>query len=858
MNTSFMQLHWLWVIVIGILSTCTSLEGQDMHIAVSAILDTSKNSMTVEATIDILPSEPDNRDTLWFYLPVYAYVERNNTFNEDILKSGQTDFYFRNKSHVIEVKKMVVGVDGKEVKPFSIPGTEAFIGILSESKSVHFSYTVILPEWHFGPSYRESSYLLQDFFPIPATKDFQTYRYPRSNVKPNVPVVIDLQFPEGYVAFSNGNLFKNDDKNTIKIEGVDDLAIIVLRKSLSGGGSFLSTIGSHIPFYADTKLMQSDHFLNGLDTVWQQLTQDLGSYPYQSLILKTSRSKYITEYRNGFVLAPEPTKTVDIKNWLTLYLTRLWVEGKFKLKNPKDNWLLDGITNFIVKQGKTKFLLSDLELLKNYDNQGLLPSFDLDDDQLSREQIYLKHQVMSTIYIDYLASSTSESALRNVLKGWKSEVQPLTEESLIAALERESNKSMDVRPKSMLKHSKDIHFNSLLQEGYHDNCSLVSSLLKLEHPVCNPLKWAIYPAYNDNDGWLAGMTFSNTHPYQYKDFTWTLSPMYSFWHNKFVGQAWAKYDVKLKTEKLDKVRFSLGLKSFDMDYNKKFEYARQYIKVSPSIQWFFSHPLVSGIQSSFSVRWLKLSEQEANFKHGQFIGLGRIKSNIFQMTYDWERDKTLSNTSFSLVAEYQGYSKADQYIKFTGTGKHQWMYNSNKYIGIRLFAGGFILNTQRKVNSFQNQLTRGSLALIQHGFNDYAYEEYFLARQSQNGFQDRQVSMTRGGGFKTPVGSAYNIGMSNNYAASLNLFIDMPFKTKWFPLQAYFDMGVYSRYFNQRFTNSTIYNSGIMLNYSDVVAIYIPLVYSDELGSIYKEVHKNFFSRISFGINLHQFKFWQK
>ena len=163
------------------------------------------------------------------------------------------------------------------------------------------------------------------------------------------------------------------------------------------------------------------------------------------------------------------------------------------------------------------------------------------------------------------------------------------------------------------------------------------------------------------------------------------------------------------------------------------------------------------------------------------------------------------------------------------------------------------MNSQRFSSSFQNIFTRGSIALIHQGFNDYTYDETFLSRQNQTGFQNDQISLKSGGGFKTPVGSAYGIGMSNHFAASFGFSSDIPFRLpKWIPLRAYFDIGSYSTYSNEKFKNNIIYNGGLSLHYRDICAIYLPLIFSDNLGSIYKSEHKSFFSRISFSINFNK------
>ena len=416
----------------------------------------------------------------------------------------------------------------------------------------------------------------------------------------------------------------------------------------------------------------------------------------------------------------------------------------------------------------------------------------------------------------------------------------------------DKNNTIDPQPETN-------HLNHYVNDTTSDKtCFRFSSLFHKDKSSCNTIKLIAFPAYNDNDGWMAGMTVSNTNPFTYKPISWAISPIYSFKNQKLLGQAWIQYSKlnERSESKIYQTSFRLGLKSFDMDHNEKFNYALRYVKIDPSIQLTLRHPLDSDIQSSFVLRSLIIYEQRPSFADGQFSNLITSRSHIHQLEYNWERNKTISKSTVNIRAEQQSY-KPENYLKLTGSASHQWLYNTTKSMNLRLFVGGFIINTQRKTNSFQNVFSRGSIALIQQGFNDYTYDEYFFSRQNQSGFQDDQVSLVQGGGFKTPVGSAYSIGMSNNFAAALNYTIDAPFKTKWFPLQAYFDFGVYSRYFNRQFSRNTMYNGGLSLNYNDVVRIHFPLFFSEELGNIYKEKHSGFISKISFGINLQKLNFWQ-
>lgn len=366
----------------------------------------------------------------------------------------------------------------------------------------------------------------------------------------------------------------------------------------------------------------------------------------------------------------------------------------------------------------------------------------------------------------------------------------------------------------------------------------------------------IYPAYNDNDGWMAGLLLTNSNYEQKKKVSFALAPMYSFTNKKLLGQSWVNYDLLLNHKTINSVTFRAGIKSFDMFTNQKLNYSLRYIKIDPSIKIWFNHEM--GKVSSLMLKTYFIDEEIAELTSAtELKGINHIRSTIFKLEYDIQKWKMSGNSSFKLSAEQQSYYD-ESYIKLSTIANQSWMYKPKKNFYFRIFAAGFISNSQRQSINYQNIFTRGTISLIQQGFNDYTYDEYFFARQNQTKFYDDQVSISNGGGFKTPIGSANAIGMSNNFAAAINASVDLPFSTSWLPLRVYFDLGTYSTFGGVTFNNNWMYNGGISLNYKDIFAIHCPLIFSENLGDIYRASHKDFISRLNFTIDLHKLNFWDR
>ena len=373
-----------------------------------------------------------------------------------------------------------------------------------------------------------------------------------------------------------------------------------------------------------------------------------------------------------------------------------------------------------------------------------------------------------------------------------------------------------------------------------------------------------FPLYNDNDGVMLGINFTNSNFEDIHTFSFAITPVYSFRNKKMLGQLWVKYDQYTANNFFQKISYRVGLKSFDMNTNKNFNYSQRYIRLDPSATFHFKHNSFPEIKSSLSIKAFIIQEEYPLFETGVYDRLENQYSAIFRLEYDFFKSSALSATDVKIGVEQQSYKQPQNkanYLKVTGVFSQRYMYTNRKNIYFRVLASGFLLNTERESGSYQNIFSKGSIALIHQGFNDYTYDEYYFSRQNQTRLFDNQTSLNQGGGFKTPLGSSNSYGMSNHFAAAINISSDIPFRLpRWLPLRGYFDVGTFSTYdrSNEKFKNNIMYNGGISLNFIDILAIHLPLFSSKDLGNLYNGQHKNIFSRISFSLDLHKLDIWDR
>jgi len=218
------------------------------------------------------------------------------------------------------------------------------------------------------------------------------------------------------------------------------------------------------------------------------------------------------------------------------------------------------------------------------------------------------------------------------------------------------------------------------------------------------------------------------------------------------------------------------------------------------------------------------------------------------------------------MLERQNYRTPDDrqahYLRGMLEWKQQFFYKSKRKITARLFAGGFLTNTQRRrgslaTNDLSQDIARASFALNPQGFNDYRFDQVFLGRSETTGLLSRQVSQTEGG-FKNVFGSPFaGIGNSNNFIISLNLKADLPQRLPLgIPLRPYFDIGYFDDASplgqNRPLSEQLLWSGGLMLEFlNGGLEIYFPLLNAAPLRDRYSELAgKNYFRRISWSVRL--------
>lgn len=368
-------------------------------------------------------------------------------------------------------------------------------------------------------------------------------------------------------------------------------------------------------------------------------------------------------------------------------------------------------------------------------------------------------------------------------------------------------------------------------------------------------------SFNTSDGAQLGMAFYNS-SFPGKKLKWALSPAFGFGSSSPVGEGWISYDHYMKSEKFRKIQFKLNAKSYSYQYSETLDTPLRYFRISPHVSLHFDHKTSEHKYSKIYFKPIYINEEKFLFIE-DVVNKTKQSSTIFRIGYEHYNFWELGPSDFTAQLEYQPYTNAvdekNHYLKLTAAYSKSFLYAPNRSIDFRLWGTYFISNSQRESPTFDGSFVRGSSALIYQGFNDYAYDDYFFNRANQNVSLDNQIGY-QGGGFKTPLGSQYGIGQTNDFAFALNIKSNLPIKTpKLLPLKLFLDIGYYTSKETAEapMEGQSIYSGGVMLEYGEgLFSIYLPLINSQALSDIYETEGIGILGKVSFRIDLIRFNPW--
>lgn len=331
----------------------------------------------------------------------------------------------------------------------------------------------------------------------------------------------------------------------------------------------------------------------------------------------------------------------------------------------------------------------------------------------------------------------------------------------------------------------------------------------VENPKYNQVFFVPTAEFNLYDGLLLGMKINNRSVID-KPFFFDFTPNISTKTSTLAGYGSITYNHLNRFSNQYNTRYILG--------GTHLHYAPDafYTKITPSINFRFRHPNFrknEGEGLMLRHVYVKREKSEVVFVENS------ENYSVFNARYAFVNSELIKQFSYGTDIQI-----SNAFSKLSGQIQFRKLFESNRYINLRAFAGLFVYNDDRK-DFFSFGIDKPS---------DYLFDYNLIGRSESTGLFSRQW-VNAEGGFKSILETRY----ANQYIFTFNASFNI-----WNWIEIYGDAGTFK---NRGFNAKYIYDSGIHLNLvQDYFELFLPVYSSNgfELND------KNYGEKIRFVITL--------
>ena len=313
-------------------------------------------------------------------------------------------------------------------------------------------------------------------------------------------------------------------------------------------------------------------------------------------------------------------------------------------------------------------------------------------------------------------------------------------------------------------------------------------LKDLEEPYYNQIVYVPTLQYNLYDGFITGMRFHNKTVLD-KPFNFDITPSYSTKSNNLSGTFSFAVNQFNREKNLYNIRYGIG-----GDY---FHYAQDayYQRLNPTvILRFRENDYRDNKKQTLLFREVYVNREKSNYVKNTYEG----SYSVFNVKYVSSKTEITKHLGYGADLQFaNNFGKANAEISF------RRLFDDNRQISLRLYAGAFLYNTTDS-SYFNYALDRPS---------DYLFDYNYLGRSENSGLYSQQFILAEGG-FKSKLKDP----TANQWLTTVNGSFNV-----WNWIEIYGDLGfLKSKQTKERF----VYDSGIRLNLvTDYFELYFP-VYS--------------------------------
>jgi len=865
---------------------------------INVTLNTNDQSLNAFESIQYSNKSPDTLNFIWFHIWPNAYKNDRTAFCEQMLKAGNTNFYFSDEEKRGYINQLDFRVNGELTKIEQHPIHQDIIKVVlphplipGQSIKIETPFHVKLPEYSSRSGYLGDFYQITQWFPKPAVYDKKGWH--------EMPYLDQGEFfsefgnydvtitaPSNYVIAATGLLKEKNNEDSISTwhymqENIHDFAFFAGKDYITDKDT-LQLQDSIIEVYS-YHLKDDKVWSNSISMIKKAIltkSKWIGNYPYS-----TVKVVQLPKINEGGMEYPTITLVGSALNEKKLeYLINHevghnWFYGILASNERNNAWMDEGMNTYYDKRYEKEILGIDPE----DEEESMMPKFFKSRSSGNTDNLMLR-SVIANKKDQPIQTSSEIFSIENydiIVYEKTSQWLKLLEQKV--GLSKFDEIMHEYYQTWKFKHPYPDDFKKIAEETTKSNLDSIFNLINkkgaLEVPIYKDFKlkslisfnqtdkhnyifYAPSLGYNNYDKLMAGI-FIHNYTLPSTKLQYYLSPMYAVGSNKIRGLGGVYYtfypgnnDSRL-TVGLTGSTFSNNIFK-DSTCKKNFLY---FYKITPSLKYDFKSN--GSINKYIEWKTYLISEKTIHFSRDtiqqvDIITYPKEQQYINQLKFSWQDQRVLYPYSLSFIGE-----QSKRFIRLNFIWEEFFNYSKKDKDGLqaRFYAGKFIyLNNKTTAISYETNKYHLNLT-GNNGYEDYTYSNYFIGRNDFEGIWSQQT-MIRDGSFKVHTDLLSNkIGKTDNWLTTLNLTSALPSKINplsilpvIIPLKVFFDMGTYAEAWeNNTSTGKILYDAGLQISlFNDVVQVYMPILYSKVFRDYYKSTitEKRFLKTVSFSIDI--------
>lgn len=311
----------------------------------------------------------------------------------------------------------------------------------------------------------------------------------------------------------------------------------------------------------------------------------------------------------------------------------------------------------------------------------------------------------------------------------------------------------------------------------------------LEDPDYNQILYIPTLNYNYYDGFTPGIRFHNKTILD-KPFNFDINPAYSIKAGTISGSSAFSWNQYYRNSTLYNVRYSIS--------QNYFHYAPDatYLRLNPMVVFRIREKdFRDNRKQAFMFRQVMVNREASSY----ITDNSEPNYSVFNARYSNTKTELIDHFNFMTDLQF-----SSGFGKVSGEVEYRRLFENNKKLNLRLFAGSFLYNTTNS-DYFSFGLDRPT---------DYLFDYNLFGRSESTGFFSQQYVIAEGG-FKSQLEPSY----ANQWMTTLNASYAI-----WNWVELYGDIGFLK---NKHQSEFFAYDSGVRLNLvPDYFELYFP-VYSN-------------------------------